>query len=418
MTGSLVVQVLHERGLTLDNYGSFPPIHIAIAVAFLIGIYQLVFGILRLGFISVYMSEQLVSGFTTAASFYVFTSQFPYLLGLSLPYHAGPLALVNSYIDLAKHIEKTHYITLAISVCCILTLLFFKLYVNEVIKKKTKINIPFPIELVIVIVTTVLSHFFEWEKNWKVKVVGEIPRGLPMPQPPDWTLVKDIAVRCIPLAIIAYSITISVGKIFAAKHGYKINPNQELLSLGVTNIFSSFFKCMPSAASLSRSAVQESAGGRTQVVSLINCAGILLVLFYIGSLLEKLPYCVLASIIAVALKTLLGQIKDFCKYWSVNKVDSSIWLITFFAVLLLDVDLGLYVGLGYSLLTLIYKSQRPKMYLLGPVAESDVYVPVKKYISATEIPGIKIYQFCGPLHFANIQYFKTGLIKKTGVSVR
>ena len=127
-----------------------------------------------------------------------------------------------------------------------------------------------------------------------------------------------VAKRSIPLAIVAYTLTISVGKIFAGKHNYNIDPNQELLALGVTNLIGSTFWCLPSAASLSRSAVQESAGGRTQLVSIINCVGILFVLYFAGSLLEKLPICILAAIIAIALKGLIWQFKDFVRYWKVS----------------------------------------------------------------------------------------------------
>lgn len=227
-----------------------------------------------------------------------------------------------------------------------------------------------------------------------------------------------LAKRSIPLAIVAYSLTISVGKIFAKRHNYNIDANQELIALGVTNIFSSFFSCLPSAASLCRSSLQESSGGKTQLVSLINCVGILFVLYFAGPLFEQLPTCILAAIITVAIKSLVWQFKDFVRYWKVSRLDGSIWLITFLSVIILNVDLGLYVGLGCSLVTLIYKSQRPRSYMLGSINRSDVYVPIKKYASAENFDGILIYQFCGPLHFANIEYFKNDLIRKTGVSVK
>ncbi|RWS05151.1 sulfate transporter-like protein [Dinothrombium tinctorium] len=417
MTGTLVTQVNDERKMRSQEAVS--PIDIAMTVSFLIGVYQLICGILRLGFVSVYMSEQLISGFTTAASFYVFTSQVPYLLGLKLEHHAsGPLSLINSYIEFFKHASKVHFTTMGISLACCIALIFVKLYVNSLIQKRIGLNIPFPIELLLVVIGTVCSNLLDLEKKWGIKVVGTISRGLKEPSLPKWSLFRDVALKSIPLAIVAYTLTISVGKIFANRHKYTIDSNQELIALGSTNIVSSFFTCIPSAASLSRSAVQEGAGGRTQLVSLVNCIGIAFVIFFAGPLLQELPSCILASIIAVALKSLLSQVRDFGKYWQVSKIDGSIWLITFFAVIFLDVDIGLYVGLCYSLITLIYKSQRPKMYLLGSVNKSDVFVPLKKYAVAEELPNIKIYQFCGPLHFANTEYFREGLRRKTGVCVK
>ncbi|CAG2178584.1 unnamed protein product, partial [Oppiella nova] len=366
-------------------------------IALLIGIYQLLFGIFRMGFVSVYMSEQLISSFITASSFYVLTSQIGYMSGLHLHSHSGPLSLFHTYKEFFGSISMANTISLLVSLICIAILLLFKLYLNDKLKQWTKLNIPFPIELVLVVGSTVMTSFFKPD----IETVGAIATGLPSPISPEWSLLPKLWLRCIPLAIVAYAITYSTGKTFATKHNYEINSNQELLAIGTTNIFSSFFSCLPTAASLSRSAVQEAVGGRTQMASIVNSAGILFVLLFFGQYLENLPNCVLAAIICVALKTLFAQIFDVYRYCRVNKLDGSIWIVTFLAVIILNVDIGLYVGLAYSLITLIYKSQRPKTYLLGSIDKSDVYVPLKKYASAHEVNAIKIYQFCGPLHFAN-----------------
>ncbi|RWS20014.1 prestin-like protein [Leptotrombidium deliense] len=139
----------------------------------------------------------------------------------------------------------------------------------------------------------------------------------------------------------------------------------------------------------------------------------LIVLFYLGPLLEKLPNCVLASVIAVALKNLLLNAKEFKRYWKISKPDGAIWMVAFAGVIVMDIDLGLYFAVAFSLLILILKSSRPKSYVLGSANNSDLYVPLKKYTFANEISGIKIYQFCGPLHFANKDFFKNDLLKKT-----
>lgn len=364
------------------------------------GIYQLLFGLMRMGFISIYLSEQLISGFTTAASVYVFTSQLTFLLGLHLPHRSGPLALVTSYLDIIRNISHVNPATVSISILACFVLALFKLYLNDKLKQWYKINIPFPIELFLVVVGTLLSYTFNLQERHNIDVVGVIPSGLPVPTCPDYKLVFFLAKKTIPLAIVAYTLTISVGKIFAVKHNYSIDPNQELIALGSLNVVSSFFSCLPSAASLSRSAVQESSGGKSQLVSLINSAGIIFVLYFAGFLLEKLPTCLLAAIISIALKSLFLQVKDFFRFWKVSKLDGSIWLITFIAVILLDVDIGLYVGLAYSLITLIYKSQRPKTYLLGSINYSDVYVPLKKYAQAMNVPGIVIYQVNHAAHLS------------------
>ena len=150
---------------------------------------------------------------------------------------------------------------------------------------------PFPIEIFVVIGSVIASNLLNLETAHNVKVVGHIERGLPSPLTPwsYWPLIKRVWLPCIPLSVVSYAITYSVGKSFAIKHDYEIDSSQELIALGGSNLFSSFFSCIPVGASLSRSAVQESSGGRTQLVSLINCIGIFAVLIYFGSLLEQLP---------------------------------------------------------------------------------------------------------------------------------
>jgi len=149
--------------------------------------------------------------------------------------------------------------------------------------------VPFPIEIFVVIGAVIVSVLLDLEDKYSVRVVGHIERGLPSPRAPYWELIEYVWAPCIPLSIVSYAVTYSVGKSFAIKHEYEIDSSQELIALGGSNLFSSFFSCIPVGASLSRSAVQENSGGRTQLVSLVNCIGICAVLLYFGSLLEQLP---------------------------------------------------------------------------------------------------------------------------------
>ena len=301
MTGSIINEInesgLNTRTIELtpnDNMTStdltgtemiYTNIEMASTIALLVGIYQLFFGFLRFGFISVYMSEQLISSFIVASSVYVLTSQLGYMVGLHIKSKSGPFPLIYTYIELFERVQEFNCTSLYISCICIVILLSFKLYFTEKIKQWTKINIPFPIELVVVISTTLMTAFLDV----KVETVGHIETGLPSPTAPKWGLVPLLWLRCIPLAIVAYAITYSTGKTFATKHNYEIDSNQELLAIGTTNVISSLFSCLPTAASLSRSAVQESVGGRTQLASIVNSFGILFVLLYFGQYLESLP---------------------------------------------------------------------------------------------------------------------------------
>lgn len=475
MTGHLVLEVHQEivnelpynqRNLS-DEYVDELHVQIATAASLCIGIYMTMCGLLQLGFISIYLSPQSISGFCCAASIYVFTSQLSHLTGAKLPPRSGFLAMPLAYYDLVVHGDEIHPLTISISIVFITILAFFKVYLNDkfiawqnnlVKERNARLSqqagerraedtesttvtsprctwnaLPFPIELVVVVVMTAVSRGIDLESK-DVEIVGPIKQGMPMFIPPPLGMLRRVYLRSIPLGIVGYAISLSIGRLFGGKHGYTVDPNQELTALGTCNLISSCFGCLPCAASLPRSAIQEGSGGRTQMVSLVNCAALLFVIMAIGSLLESLPNCILASIIAVALIGLIKQGEDLIRLWKFSVLDGLQWLVSFLAVFLLDVDVGLYVGTGFSLLVLIYKSSRPKTYLLGScsTAAEDIYVPVKIYgdstkyqsINATssstthvvsEKEGVKVYQFCGPLHFSSKDFFKRDIVKSTGV---
>ncbi|KAJ6215398.1 hypothetical protein RDWZM_009898 [Blomia tropicalis] len=419
MTGSVIADLSANK----DNFiVGQSEIQIATIMALLIGLYQIIFSLLRLGFLAQFMSEQLTSGFICASSIYVLSSQLGYMTGIRHLKSAGSGAfqLIRFYTDLIPRLHaETNWIELSISIVCLIILLIWKLYLhNKCQQSSNRIirlgmgNIPFELLLVIVFIST--SWMFDMEHRWNISTLGEIPLGLPRYVPIEyqriWT--DDLWKSCIPLAIVAFAVTYSTGVTFGLKHGYEVLPNQELMAIGVTNTICSFFQCMPTAASLSRSALQELVGAKTQIASLVNSFVILIALLFLSPLLCYLPKCVLASIICVALKSLLLKAIDFKKYYRMDRIDGSIWIVSFISVLVFNVDLGLYIGLAYSLLTLIAKSQRPKTYMLGAVGHTNLYVPLVHYPKARELDNIRIFQFCGPLHFANVNYFKRRLAEK------
>ncbi|CAG2114314.1 unnamed protein product, partial [Medioppia subpectinata] len=445
MTGDIVTQVMTELGkdvtagnvekgtklssvvsdtigttlASADQWHDLVNIDIAIMVAMIIGIYILGFGILQLGFISNFMSEELISGFTTSASIIVFVSQLAYLLGVDYKHFAGPFNLYYTLEEVFTRLNEVNLTTLVITCVCLSILLFFKLVVNPY-TQKTRVKTPFPIELCVVIGGTIVSHFMGLkDAPYHVKIVNHIADHFPTPMLPRWDLFSIMWSKCIATAIVGYTITLSVCKMYGKKHGYKTDANQEMtdanqemVAMGAANMISSTFQCIPCAASLPRSALQETAGGKTQVVSIVNCLCIIVVILALGKYLEELPTCVLGSCIAVALVSLVTKVGDFWRFWKVSKLDGGIWIVTFLAVLVISVDYGLYIGLILSLLLLIWKSERPKTYLLGTTNDLDIYVPINKFNNVEEPKDFKIFQMCGPLNFSNVEYFSTELENK------
>lgn len=216
--------------------------------------------------------------------------------------------------------------------------------------------------------------------------------------------------------MVSYTITISMALIFAQKLNYKINSNQELLAMGLSNVVGSFFACMPVSASLSRSLIQQTVGGRTQIASVVSCMILLTILLWMGPFFEPLPRCVLASIIVVALKGMFLQAKELKRFWKLSKSDALIWISTFLIVVIVNIDVGLLAGIIISLAIILWQSLRPYTCLLGHIPNTDLYLDTTRFKMATEIPGIKIFQYSGNLNFANASHFKTELHRLVGVN--
>lgn len=392
---------------------TYTPVQVATIVSFMVGVWELIMGLLQLGSLSVFLSEMLVSGFTTGAAFHVMTSQVKYLFGLKIKGHSGPFKIIYTYRDIIHQILNSN---LAAVIGSAITI-FILCINNEVIKPRLqkKTSIPIPIELIVVILGTVASYFGNLNENYDLLIVGDIPTGLPQPEIPPFELIPKVVVDAFVITIVAYTVSYSMAKIFAKKHNYEVDAAQELYSQSASNVFGAFFGCGPIAASLARSLIQEAVGGVTQMTTVISCALLLLVLLFVGPAFETLPNCVLSSVIVVALKGMFMQVNDLRRVWAISRSDALIWLASFLAVVLIDIDFGLLIGVVVSLFVLLYRGQKPSTAILGSVPNTDIYLDINKYSAAAEVPSVSIFHFNGPLHFANSEYFRTQLFSMTGL---
>ncbi|KAL3878617.1 hypothetical protein ACJMK2_030951 [Sinanodonta woodiana] len=388
-------------------------IGIAMSLAFLVGCIQLALGLLRLGFVTTYISDALVGGFTTGTAIYVATSQVKTLLGIKIPRTDGLFQIINTYIYIFQRIAQTNIPTLVISIVCMALLYIVKEQINQRFKKKLKV--PIPIELFVVVIGTVISYVWNFNKRFKVQIVGDIPVGIPAPSYPSLNKVDLYITDLIIIAIISFAQSVSMAALFAKKHNYSLDSNQELIAYGAGNIFGSFFSCFPYAASVSRSSVQESAGGKTQVASIFSSAMVLIVILWIGYLFKCLPTCVLSSIIVVAVKNLILQFLELPQIWRTSKYDFFIWVVTCACIVILHVDYGLIIGLGFSIFTVVIRTQRAVVSPMSVIGQTKVYRDPNKYSKVNLKPGIKIVGFNSPLYFANGDIFVTKLQRITGV---
>uniref|UniRef100_A0A674EMT7 Solute carrier family 26 member 5 n=1 Tax=Salmo trutta TaxID=8032 RepID=A0A674EMT7_SALTR len=372
-------------------------VHVAVVLTTLVGVIQLVLGLLRFGFVAIYLTEPLVRGFTTAAAVHVFISQLKYLLGIQTPRFSGPLSALNSVTAVFSDITSTNVTTLIVGVVCMVVLYCVK-DLNERFKKK--LPVPIPGEIIVVMVSTGISYGLSLSENYQVDVVRTIPSGLLPPAIPDFSLLPNLVTDSIAIAVVGFSMGISLAKIFALKHGYSVDGNQELIALGLCNFVSSFFHTFAITCSMSRSLVQESTGGNTQIAGLLASMVVLLVVVAIGFVFQPLPQTALAAIIMVNLLGMFKQFRDIPALWRTSKIELAIWLVAFVASVLLGLDLGLLVALGFAILSVIYRTQRP------------VILPL---FQAAECTGIKIFHSNSSIYFANSDLYLNALKEKTGV---
>ncbi|XP_062248254.1 solute carrier family 26 member 6 [Platichthys flesus] len=389
-------------------------VQVAAAVTFLTGIFQILLGLVQFGFVVTYLSEPLVRGYTTGAAIHVIVSQLKYTFGINPVRYSGPLALIYTVLELCYLIPQTNIGTLVVSVVTIVCLIGAK-ELNAYLGKK--IPVPIPVELLAVVIGTVVSWQVNLEEKYGVDVVGLIPSGLQPPVLPNVSLFGQVIGDAFALSVVGYGIAISLGRIFAIKYGYKVDSNQELIALGLSNSIGGMFQCITVSCSMSRSMVQESTGGKSQVAGALSAIVILVIVLWIGALFEELPKAVLAAIIYVNLHGMIKQFLDIPVLWRKNRVDAVIWVATFILTVLLNPDIGLAASIGFSMLTVIFRTQLPKYSLLGQVPGTDIYRPLEEYNQVKQVPGILIFRSSATLYFANAEMYQDALGKKSEIDI-
>ncbi|TST22536.1 Prestin [Bagarius yarrelli] len=257
-------------------------VQVAVALTALVGLIQLALGVLHFGFVAIYLTEPLVRGFTTAAAMHVLVSQLKYFFGVKTQRYSGPLSVLYSLVAVLKHITSTNVSTLLVGSVCVVFLYGVK-HLNERFKQKLPIPIP-----------------------------GEI---IVAPTLPEFSLLPNLITDAVALAVVGFSIGISLAKIFALKYGYSVDGNQT----------------------------------------------------------------VLAAIIMVNLLGMFRQFRDISALWRTSKIELAIWIVAFVASVLLGLDYGLLVAITFAILTVIYRTQSPKTVLLGQISDSGLYCDTEEY---------------------------------------
>ncbi|KAG7454535.1 hypothetical protein MATL_G00260850 [Megalops atlanticus] len=374
MLGAVVTQLVPDdgppanitgfEGLTQDQQR----VMVAASITFLMGVFQLAMGLLQVGFIVMYLSDTLVSGFTTAAAVHILVSQLKFVLGLVIPGHSGPLSITFAIEKIFVHIRESNIIDLVISVIIMVVVYFVK----------------------------------EFNESYEP------------PMAPNLEVIQLTAMEAFPMAIVGFAVAFSVAKVYAIKHDYVIDGNQELIAFGASNIFGATFRSFAASTALSRTAVQESTGGKTQIAGLLSAMVAMVVTMAIGFLLEPLPKCVLGALVIVNLKGMLKQFGEVPDLWRKDKPDCVVWVVACASSIVLGLDLGLAVGLAVELLTVVFRTQFPRCSVLANIKGTEIYRDRKDYLCIYEPEGVKIFRIPSPIFFANIEFFREKLVESVG----
>ncbi|XP_061583206.1 solute carrier family 26 member 6, like [Cololabis saira] len=389
-------------------------VQVAAATTVLGGLIQVLLGVVKFGFVGTYLSEPLVRAYTTAAAAHAVVAQLKYIFGVSPTRFSGPLSLVYTLVDVCSLLPHSHIPTVVVSAVTMVILIAAK-ELNSFLS--AKLPVPIPVELITIVAGTLISSHAHLNSNYTISVVGEIPSGLSSPSVPDVSVFGEVIGDAFALAIVGYAISISLGKTFALKHGYKVDSNQELVALGLSNAVGGFFQCFSVCSSMSRSLIQETTGGKTQMAGVTSALIVFMTILKLGPLFQELPKAVLAAIVFVNLKGMFKQYSDIVTLWRSSKIDLLVWLVTWVSTMLLNLDMGLAASITFALFTVIFRTQLPTYSVLGNIPGTELYVDMETHGEAQDIPGITIFRSSATVYFANADLYLEALKEKSGLDI-
>jgi SulP family sulfate permease len=367
------------------------------ALALLTGVVLVVAGVLRLGFVSEFLARPVLVGFISGIGVVIIVGQLPKLLGLPVESGNVPEMLWRT----AGTLGEIGWYTVIVGCGSLLALLVLRRVAPRV-----------PWALIVAAVSVWLSRAFDLEAHG-VAVIADVPAGLPTFAVPDIGLgeIGALSGGALALGLVALAESIGAARSLAAARGYEIDPNQELVALGASNVGAGLLQGFPVDASLSRSAVGAGAGVRTRLSGLFVAALIVATMLFLTPLFDGLPQATLAAIIIAAVVGLVDM-RGFRRLWRIDQGDAQLAVVGFAAVALLGVLPGIVIAVVASLLALIKRAYRPRIAVLGRAAgetsadEDFRFRSIDRHPEYLTIPGLVLFRFSNELFFANSSYFR------------
>jgi len=358
------------------------------AITLLTGVLFLLLAAFKLGWIAQFLSKAVVTGFLAGAAVDVTVGELPKLTGTS----GDGDTVWQEFGSWVRGLDDIHWATLLVGVVALVVILVLRFTVPAI-----------PGALVLVVGGLLASALFDLGAHG-VALVGDVPRGLPAPMLPDYDIVRHnlsvIVIAALALLLIGFSQTAGDARAFATRHRYRIDVDQESVAQGMANVGAGVFQGMPVSTSLSASSLNESAGARTPVASLVTGALVLATLIVLAPLFSQLPKAVLAAIIIDAVVFGMIDIPELRRLYRVTRFDFWIAVAAILGVLSAGVLAGVVVGVVLSLGWLVYVSTQPPMPLLGREPDTQVFRDIQENPDDQTFEGIVVLRLDGGLFFA------------------
>jgi len=361
------------------------------AIALATGLLFLLLALLRMGWIAQFLSKAVITGFLAGAAVDVVIGELPKLTGTSAE---GDSAWREAATWLGS-LGDVHWTTLLVGAIALGVILGLRWWRPAI-----------PGALVLVVGGLLASHFFDLGSHG-VELVGDVPRGLPVPELPGWGLIREhyatIGIASLALLLIGFSQTAGDARAFAARHHYRIDVNQESVAQGMANIGAGVVQGIPVSTSLSASSLNESAGARTPVASLATGGLVIATLLVLAPVFSVLPKAVLGAVIIDAVVFGMIDVAELRRLHRVTRFDFWVAVSAILGVLSAGVLAGVVIGAVLSVGWLIYVATRPPMPLLGREAGTQVFRDLEENPDDETFPGIAVLRLDGGLFFATAE---------------
>lgn len=379
----------------LADPGAPEYIAFAIAVGLLAGLFQLAFGLMRLGALMNLLSNPVLMGFVNAAAILITLSQVPVLLGASPPATGH---VVSDAVFLLANPERVHFRSLAFGLVALACLVAFRRYRPK-----------WPGVLITAALLTALSYLSGYAESGG-RIVGEIPQGLPGISLPvlEWSMVVALLPASFVIAVISFMEAMSSAKVAAIKTTSKWDENQELIGQGLAKIAAAFCHTMPVSGSFSRSALNLASNAKTGFSSIVSALCVLVTILFFTPLLKYLPQSVLAAVIIMVLSNLVN-VRSLRNAWRASGDDAFAALVTFGATLAFapQIQDGILTGIFLSLGLFIYRRMRPTMGVVAAGSEDMA----REHVPGALSDALGIVRFDASLIFVNAAYFESAVLR-------